>query len=80
MYTFVFLWTPALSPDGQKVPHGMVFSCFMTACMVGSAASGLLLKMYQPHQYMVWVYLVSALSMAVPFMFHLQHRNQAAGQ
>lgn len=22
MYTFVFLWTPALSPRGEKIPHG----------------------------------------------------------
>ena len=22
MYTFVFLWTPALSPDGEHLPHG----------------------------------------------------------
>lgn len=35
MYTFVFLWTPALSPRGEKIPHGMVFACFMAASMVG---------------------------------------------
>jgi hypothetical protein len=29
MYTFVFLWTPALSPAGEHLPHGMIFSCFM---------------------------------------------------
>lgn len=29
MYTFVFLWTPALSPKGEHLPHGMIFSCFM---------------------------------------------------
>ena len=34
MYTFVFLWTPALSPNGEKIPHGMIFACFMTASMV----------------------------------------------
>lgn len=22
MYTFVFLWTPALSPSGEHLPHG----------------------------------------------------------
>jgi len=44
MYTFVFLWTPALSPNGEKLPHGVVFSCFMTACMVGSALTGLLIR------------------------------------
>ncbi len=34
MYTFVFLWTPALSPAGEKIPYGMIFACFMTASMV----------------------------------------------
>eukprot|EP00798_Chlamydomonas_sp_ICE-L_P030094 gene30094-35059_t len=33
MYSFVFLWTPALSPNGESIPHGMIFSCFMTASM-----------------------------------------------
>ena len=39
MYTFVFLWTPALSPGGEHLPHGMIFACFMVrpaallACM-----------------------------------------------
>ncbi len=37
MYSFVFLWTPALSPNGEKIPHGMIFSCFMAASMVSGA-------------------------------------------
>lgn len=43
MYTFVFLWTPALSPNGEPIPHGMIFSCFMASSMVGSAIAGRLL-------------------------------------
>lgn len=43
MYTFVFLWTPALSPNGEHIPHGMIFACFMVSCMVGSAIAGRLL-------------------------------------
>ena len=31
MYTFVFLWTPALSPAGEHLPHGMIFACFMVS-------------------------------------------------
>ncbi|CEM16856.1 unnamed protein product [Vitrella brassicaformis CCMP3155] len=34
MYTFVFMWTPSL-PD--NINHGLVFSCFMVAIMIGSA-------------------------------------------
>ena len=44
MYTFVFLWTPALSPGGQRLPHGMIFACFMMACMAGSTIAGRLLS------------------------------------
>ena len=44
MYTFVFLWTPALSPNGEKVAHGMVFACFMMSCMAGSTLAGRLLS------------------------------------
>ena len=36
MYTFVFLWTPALSPKGERLPHGMIFACFMVASMAGA--------------------------------------------
>lgn len=44
MYTFVFLWTPALSPHGEHIPHGMIFACFMVASMAGSALAGRLLS------------------------------------
>lgn len=43
MYTFVFLWTPALQPHGEDIPFGLVFSMFMVACMAGSAVAGKLL-------------------------------------
>lgn len=35
MYTFVFLWTPALEP--LRPPLGIVFSCFMLCIMIGSS-------------------------------------------
>ncbi|CAE8642220.1 unnamed protein product [Polarella glacialis] len=40
MYAFVFNWTPALDGD-VEVPHGVVFSLFMMACMCGASASTL---------------------------------------
>ncbi len=43
MYTFVFLWTPALQPHGEDIPFGLIFSIFMVACMAGSAVAGKLL-------------------------------------
>lgn len=50
MYTFVFLWTPALSPNGEHLPHGMIFACFMMACMLGSTIAGRLLADPKRHQ------------------------------
>ncbi len=80
MYTFVFLWTPALSPRGEKIPHGLVFSCFMTACMAGSALTGLILRRIRIERFMVVVYVLSALAMAVPFLFHLERRAEGTGE
>ncbi|GAX74764.1 hypothetical protein CEUSTIGMA_g2211.t1 [Chlamydomonas eustigma] len=79
MYTFVFLWTPALSPHGEKIPHGIVFACFMTACMAGSALAGLLMQRYRIENFMVAVFVLSAASMAVPLFFHLRVRDNDAG-
>ena len=48
MYTFVFLWTPALSPNQEDIPHGFIFSTFMLSTMVGSAFAGRLLAGQRP--------------------------------
>jgi len=36
MYTFIFLWTPALSPRGERLPHGMTSACFMVASVASA--------------------------------------------
>ncbi|KAG2443613.1 hypothetical protein HXX76_001964 [Chlamydomonas incerta] len=79
MYTFVFLWTPALSPHGEKIPHGLVFSCFMTACMAGSAGTGLLIRRHSPQAYMGAVYAVAAVSLSVPLIYHTERRDPSEG-
>lgn len=73
MYTFVFLWTPALSSGGEHIPHGMIFACFMVASMAGSALAGKLLA--QGHhckveKYMQLVFVVSAACLFVPVLYH----------
>lgn len=73
MYTFVFLWTPALSPGGEHIPHGMVFACFMVSCMFGSAIAGKLLSdgsHFKVEKYMQGVFGVSAACLFVPVMYH----------
>jgi hypothetical protein len=52
----VFLWTPALSPHGEDVPHGFIFATLMLASMVGSAFAGRLLSANRaPETYMAKV-------------------------
>lgn len=72
MYTFVFLWTPALSPNGEHIPHGMVFACFMVASMVGSAIAGRLLSnsKFKVERYMQLIFAGAAACLFVPVMYH----------
>lgn len=71
MYTFVFLWTPALSPQGEQIPHGFIFAMFMVSSMAGSAVAGHFFNRgYKPEHYMKWVFLVAALCMMVPVAYH----------
>ncbi|CAK0784454.1 hypothetical protein CVIRNUC_007658 [Coccomyxa viridis] len=79
MYTFVFLWTPALSPNGEKVAHGMVFACFMMSCMAGSTLAGRLLSDSARHSvshYMKNVHGLAALALAVPVFFHWNMQSE----
>ncbi|PNW71150.1 hypothetical protein CHLRE_16g695500v5 [Chlamydomonas reinhardtii] len=78
MYTFVFLWTPALAPAGERIYHGMIFACFMTASMAGSSLSGILMKRYKVESYMKYVFGLSALTLAVPFLFHVSIAEQTS--
>lgn len=88
MYTFVFLWTPALSPRGdEKVPHGFVFALFMVSSMAGSAFAGKLLtansssgnkNRIRPEKYMQFVFAAAACALAVPALFHTAKAEPAA--
>lgn len=71
MYTFVFLWTPALSPRGESISHGLIFACFMTSGMAGSLGAGLLMKSYRAEVFMQVVFGMSAAAIFVPFLAHL---------
>mmetsp|Transcript_5911 Transcript_5911/g.10486 ORF Transcript_5911/g.10486 Transcript_5911/m.10486 type:complete len:438 (-) Transcript_5911:679-1992(-) len=45
MYTFVFMWTPALQgASATEIPHGMIFSSFMVSIMIGSSLFTLLIS------------------------------------
>lgn len=71
MYSFVFLWTPALSPNGERIPHGFIFACLLISCMPGAAFAGMLMKKgARPEKYLPIVLATSALMLGVPAICH----------
>ncbi|CAO2821346.1 unnamed protein product [Amaranthus hypochondriacus] len=70
MYTFVFLWTPALSPNDEEIPHGFIFATFMLASMLGSSIAARLLARSSPRveSYMQIVFSISAASLLLPIL------------
>eukprot|EP00854_Cymbomonas_tetramitiformis_P021749 gene21749-26160_t len=74
MYTFVFLWTPALSPRGEDIPHGFIFATMMLACMCGSSIAARLMNKSGPpaEKYMQYVFVLSAFALLIPVWFSVQ--------
>ncbi|OAY75526.1 Molybdate-anion transporter [Ananas comosus] len=72
MYTFVFLWTPALSPNDEEIPHGFIFATFMMSSMLGSSiASRLLARVtLKVESYMQIVFVVSAFTLLLPVIIN----------
>lgn len=70
MYTFVFLWTPALSPNNEEIPHGFIFATFMLASMLGSSLASRLMARSSPkvESYMQIVFVVSSISLLLPIV------------
>lgn len=70
MYTFVFLWTPALSPNEEEIPHGFIFATFMLASMLGSSLASRLMarSSLRVESYMQIVFTVSAASLLLPIV------------
>lgn len=70
MYTFVFLWTPALSPNEEDIPHGFIFATFMLASMLGSSIAARLLarSSFKVEGYMQIVFVISSASLLLPII------------
>lgn len=70
MYTFVFLWTPALSPNEEDIPHGFIFATFMLASMLGSSLASRLMARSSPRveSYMQIVFVISSASLLLPIL------------
>ncbi|KAI5080064.1 hypothetical protein GOP47_0005543 [Adiantum capillus-veneris] len=73
MYTFVFLWTPALSPNDEEIPHGFIFATFMLSSMIGSSLASRLLarSSLRVEIYMQLVFLVSAATLLSPVVISI---------
>ncbi|KAF3322452.1 molybdate-anion transporter-like protein [Carex littledalei] len=68
MYTFVFLWTPALSPNEEDIPHGFIFATFMLSSMLGSSIASRLMARptLKVESYMQIVFAISAFTLLLP--------------
>lgn len=74
MYTFVFLWTPALSPNDEEIPHGFIFATFMLSSMLGSSIASRLMAHAKPkvESYMQIVFIISALTLLLPVLTNVK--------
>ncbi|KAJ0968424.1 hypothetical protein J5N97_025341 [Dioscorea zingiberensis] len=72
MYTFVFLWTPALSPNDEDIPHGFIFATFMLSSMLGSSIASRLMARpaLKVEGYMQIVFAVSAVTLLLPVIIN----------
>ncbi|XP_068634905.1 uncharacterized protein [Aristolochia californica] len=70
MYTFVFLWTPALSPNEEDIPHGFIFATFMLSSMLGSSIASRLMARpnLKVEGYMQIVFIISAATFLLPIL------------
>ncbi|OVA14753.1 Protein of unknown function DUF791 [Macleaya cordata] len=70
MYTFVFLWTPALSPNDEDIPHGFIFATFMLASMLGSSIASRIMARasLRVESYMQIVFVISAFTLLLPII------------
>jgi MFS family permease len=69
MYTFVFMWTPALQVDGEAaLPFGLIFASYMVSIMIGSTIFGIVMsKLHISPEDICRILLVLAtISLAVP--------------
>ena len=80
MYSFVFLWTMAMSPNKESIKHGLIFVNFMTASMLGSFLAGVLMKRVRPESYMKGVFGVAMVALLVPLVMALDTTKHPGGR
>jgi len=71
MYTFVFMWTPALKDESsdEALPFGLIFAIYMVCIMIGSSIFSILTKYkIQVERIAVYMLLFAAFSLFVPYI------------
>lgn len=71
MYTFVFMWSPALAGEGSNrkpIPYGIIFASFMISSSLGGTLFGVLESKMNLPALMRTVFLTAAGMMAVPMI------------
>jgi len=69
MFTFVFMWTPALQPaQGEPIslPHGLIFATFMVCVMIGSFTFNVMITRSTPEAFMRLIFFIATLALALP--------------
>jgi len=66
MYAFIFMWTPALTPEGSKPPYGLIFATFMLAAMAGSKVFGIMVQTMPCSQIALYVFFVGGCALMTP--------------
>lgn len=70
MYTFVFMWTPTLTPKGGALPpYGLIFSTFMVCSMLGSQLFAIAIGTIEAEEILKVVCALSAIGLAFPVLF-----------
>lgn len=71
MYTFVFMWTPALATSETKdtLPYGTIFAVFMVCSMAGSSIFSLLLSKLSVEQLPHYIFAPAAAGMFATAFF-----------
>eukprot|EP01098_Paradermamoeba_levis_P007008 TRINITY_DN2912_c0_g1_i5.p1 TRINITY_DN2912_c0_g1~~TRINITY_DN2912_c0_g1_i5.p1 ORF type:complete len:450 (-),score=150.21 TRINITY_DN2912_c0_g1_i5:137-1486(-) len=73
MYTFVFMWTPALQQENkvdEDLPFGLIFACFMVCIMIGSSFFRILISKrfgMEPEDIIRSMLFFASASLFVPF-------------
>ena len=75
MYIVVFLWTPAMSPNDEEIPHGFIFATFMLSSMLGTSIASRLMarSSVKVESYMELVFVISAASLLLPIVCSVCH-------